>query len=444
LNREKPKTGSLQTEAAREAKTFDCHFALEDAFPDISGLLGAAVFPSLKEQEVIVALDTNALLLPFEISQGDLSNLENAYKSLAAQSRLIVPGRVLREFVNLRDGKLSDLIHALNKRKNNPSLDLPALLVDASQTEKIATVSKSLIEAKKNYDTAITSVVDKIRNWRGNDPVTSMYNRLFDKNSFDDLPYDKSDREEYLAELEARFSQGIPPGYKDKNKDDGGIGDLLIWKTLLKVGRERKMHLAFVTGEEKSDWFIRADGGPVFPRIELIDEYRRASSGKLLRLLSLHELLRELDVSAETVNQIERVEGAANSEIRISRARETHLNSGTSGFLLRPNSTNEFRFASERRILLRIVRGPNDDVQIFAEAPAQLINLRNASAGVGYAAIKNLPWTAQTDLTHDDVVIVETGKKSYLAIRFNLSQLAQDRLLTRWSEFSDDSVVVLP
>jgi hypothetical protein len=48
-----------------------------------------------------------------------------------------------------------------------------------------------------------------------------------------------------------RFANQIPPGYKDAGKADEGIGDYLIWETILEIGRTRKASVIFVTGGEK-------------------------------------------------------------------------------------------------------------------------------------------------------------------------------------------------
>ncbi len=70
-------------------KPVPAYFALERAFPKLEGLLQPYEFPSLKiAKDVIVALDTSALLLPFEFKSGDLSRLEEVYKRLRDETRL--------------------------------------------------------------------------------------------------------------------------------------------------------------------------------------------------------------------------------------------------------------------------------------------------------------------------------------------------------------------
>ncbi len=115
-------------------------------------------------------------------------------------------------------------------------------------------------------------------------------------------------RAEVLTELKRRVEHEIPPGYKDASKSDGGIGDLLIWLTILRLGRDRKRSLVFVTGEEKADWQHRSGGRGIMPRFELVDEYRRASKGADLYIIQMSELLKLLKVESSTIAEIKQEE----------------------------------------------------------------------------------------------------------------------------------------
>ena len=234
-----------------------------------------------------------------------------------AESRLFVPGRALREFVRNRDKKLGDIVHALNERKGQVSYELPSKLLDSKTLEK---ANDAWIQ-REEYKTIIGDMVETIKRWRRNDPVTAMYREIFLEDALIDLSYDEKSKDIYLSEFRWRVDVKMPPGFKDSKKDDEGIGDFLIWKSLLKLGEGKKLDLAFVTGEEKADWFVRSDNQRVFPRVELVNEYRRASGGRLLRLLDLNELLRELGVESTVVDEVKRAEEVANNnEIRESRS----------------------------------------------------------------------------------------------------------------------------
>ena len=80
-------------------------------------------------------------------------------------------------------------------------------------------------------------VLDHIQNWTWNDPVSLLYSELFTEQVIFDLEYNE---EEIREDLERRHLHHIPPGYKDAAKEDSGIGDLLIWHTILEIGETEK------------------------------------------------------------------------------------------------------------------------------------------------------------------------------------------------------------
>src|SRR5262249_53000375 len=89
---------------------------LEDVFPEMGSLLSSYDVPSSSNASVIVAIDTNALLLPYNISKDDLSALGAIYRKLSEEKRLYIPARCIREFIKHRDRKLGELIHGLNNK----------------------------------------------------------------------------------------------------------------------------------------------------------------------------------------------------------------------------------------------------------------------------------------------------------------------------------------
>jgi hypothetical protein len=43
--------------------------------------------------------------------------------------------------------------------------------------------------------------------------------------------------------MQWRTDNQVPPGYKDASKDDKGIGDFLIWKSILDLGKKKNRDL---------------------------------------------------------------------------------------------------------------------------------------------------------------------------------------------------------
>jgi hypothetical protein len=97
-----------------------------------------------------------------------------------------------------------------------------------------------------------------------------------------------------------------PPGYSDKTKEDGGAGDLIIWKTILEEGKRRSNSCIFVTADEKTDWYVQSNG-PFQPRFELIDEYRAATSGTI-HIVPLSRLLKLYKAPQAAIDDVKRIE----------------------------------------------------------------------------------------------------------------------------------------
>lgn len=294
-------------------------FSLETTYPDTALLFQSHNVGPASEKSVIVALDTNALLLPYQIKAGNVEKIGEVFKKLSGEKRLFVPGRVVREFVKNRDVRLAAIIADLNKRRSRLSGEMPPLLSATKGAADAVKAYEELSRAHDKYVKALDHLVPEIKEWRGDDPVAKVYADVFGKNTIVDLEWDEKSKSKYLREMEWRYTHKVPPGYKDVGKDDGGVGDFLIWKSLLLLAAREKKDIAFVTGEQKADWFVRADGGPIYPRLELIDEYRRASGGKSLRLMSLYELLDEMETSKDVVLEVKVAEQQANTTIALQR-----------------------------------------------------------------------------------------------------------------------------
>jgi hypothetical protein len=114
-------------------------------------------------------------------------------------------------------------------------------------------------------------------------------------------------RKDIIDEVARRARLHIAPGFKDQSKEDGGIGDYLVWKAILQEGAARQAHCIFVTEEEKADWWVKRQG-TFQPRPELIDEYRRETGGKSIQLLPLSGLLSAFEAAKEVVQQVQQLE----------------------------------------------------------------------------------------------------------------------------------------
>lgn len=276
----------------------DSVFALETMFPDakalfFSGYLSLAdCFP-----EAIVVLDTNVLLMPFALGNQSVEEIKKVYEHLIAQNRLFIPERVSREFAKNRTTKLSEIYASIQSKKTGKTkqdFNYP-ILADLAERQAVDAELEKLKESEKQYFKAIDALLHKIKNWEWSDPVSEIYSSLFTANVF--CTHTVSD-EELIQQLDLRFKIKQPPGYKDERKDDGGIGDLAIWLSVLELGKNNK-HVIFVSEEGKPDWWQNSGGSEFLLRYELVDEFRRSSNGMTIHIVKLSKLL-ELSMASKT------------------------------------------------------------------------------------------------------------------------------------------------
>jgi hypothetical protein len=130
-------------------------------------------------------------------------------------------------------------------------------------------------------------------------------------------------------EIEERLKFNLPPAYKDKGKDDGGIGDYVIWKDILKMGAEKQNNIIFVTGDEKADWFHQSMGAKIYPRYELLHEFKEFTGGKDIYFISLSDLIELFSENHEIVDNIRSVERLKFDRSNLQIRAQAILNAGS-------------------------------------------------------------------------------------------------------------------
>jgi rRNA-processing protein FCF1 len=234
-----------------------------------------------------IVLDTNALLVPYGIGAQTLSEIEATYQQLLKENHLAIPAQVAREFARNRVAKLTELYQRLSRRRGQlqpfQQGSYP-LLENLQEYRRLREVEDQLDRLVTEYRRLLTSVIDHVHSWEWNDPVSLLYEKLFRVEVVVDTTKPLEEvRQEHLS----RFVNKIPPGYKDEAKDDQGIGDLLLWLTILEIGSARRTSVIFVSGEEKADWWHRSEHQQLYPRFELVDEFRRASGGCSFHIITV-------------------------------------------------------------------------------------------------------------------------------------------------------------
>lgn len=291
-------------------------FIAHSVYPDAEAVFTTRYrnLESIKHSCVVV-LDTNTLLVPYTVSKQSLDQIKTTYEALIKQNRLVVPAQVAREFAKLRARKIAELFDQLsNKRNASTSLkkeEYPLLETLEEYKTSLALEDEINTQIKKYRDT-LGEVLDRVRAWTWDDPVSELYGQLFATAVVRESPIKEVETQK---ELERRRLHKIPPGYKDAQKDDGGIGDLIIWQTILDIGQTTKKSLVFVSHEEKADWWYRSSGEPLYPRYELIDEFRRASNGETFHMVQLSKFLDLFGANQKVIDEVKEKEGRIEEDI---------------------------------------------------------------------------------------------------------------------------------
>ncbi|WP_348264543.1 PIN-like domain-containing protein [Telmatobacter sp. DSM 110680] len=256
--------------------------------------------------DCLVAVDTNVLVLPYLTGQQSLKGIRQTYKTLVDQNRLRIPGQVAREFADIRAEKLKTLYQQLSQKRNvTLKVGKYPLLEGIEQYHELLEKEKDLAEIMESYRDQVRELLETVESWKWDDPVSTIYRELFKGPVVVDP---KHDEKKLLEELAYRQENKIPPGYKDANNEHSGAGDFLIWMALLKLGESEKKHLLFVSGEEKPDWWYRSENRSLYPRFELVDEYRRASGGHSFLMIGFADLLKHFGATDDVIAEVEEKE----------------------------------------------------------------------------------------------------------------------------------------
>ncbi|EJM7591771.1 DUF4935 domain-containing protein, partial [Citrobacter freundii] len=196
-------------------------FALERRFPEVSNIFTIYKNVNASDKDTIIFLDTNVLLLPYvakQLGKQDIKEIQNLYVKLKSEGRLYISDRVAREFIKNRDNKISDIVKALSDDNSRIKQleSLSKIFQETSQFEELENLSTKINELIVNYKKNHNKMVDEVKSWKGEDPITTIYDKVFDSKNVISIT---DNEEKLLTEWEYRKKMKIPPGYKDSEKD---------------------------------------------------------------------------------------------------------------------------------------------------------------------------------------------------------------------------------
>lgn len=266
------------------------------------------------------------MLVPFSTGKESLAQIRLTYEKLVGEKRLVVPGQVAREFAVNRPTKLSELYHAISLKQDlqGPKAGNYPLLDASTSYAIIQRMEGDLAKLLKEYRAAVSVLLGEIQSWTWDDPVSTIYRDVLTA----DVVHDpKLDDERVNARWLESVREKVPPGYKDATKEVNADGDMRVWLTILDIAEARKSDVVLVSGDGKADWWHRSHSKSLYPRFELVDEFRRISGGKSFHICPFSEFLKLYGAARNVVAEVKSSERTLRLETlpRSSRGSATGL-----------------------------------------------------------------------------------------------------------------------
>jgi hypothetical protein len=270
----------------------------------------------------LVVPDANVLLNLYRYTAQTQADLFAVLETLG--DRLWVPRQVLTEFWRNREAALRDPQETGANAVDRLGEQLQqSLVVVRTWANRIALPRERLSELQEALENGFTTVKDAISSTlantdgddatnTNNDPVLKTLEALLRGRVGSAL--DPTQHAEAVKEGSRRLAEGIPPGYKDKSKDEYlAIGDYLVWEQVLAEAERRGCDFLLVTGDVKEDWWRRERGQVRGPRLELVEELRDRAGGRLFMmrpesLLQHAKNVLQVTVNDASVEDVERVD----------------------------------------------------------------------------------------------------------------------------------------
>lgn len=233
----------------------------------------------------ILTLDTNVLLDLYRYHENTrdsiVSNLEKfegdiwlsnqaAFEFFRNRKVVITSSeQTFKDAINETDKLNKHLESIVSQLKGNR-------IIPNAIAEELKTSVESAIEVTKSK---IRESKDSYPKYLESDPILERISELFK----DKIGEEPQNLEEDIKVSENRIEREIPPGYKDKDKEnDNPHGDYLLWKQSLEHSKKTNKPLILITSERKEDWWQIIKGKTVGPRPELLKEAKEITGNHIL------------------------------------------------------------------------------------------------------------------------------------------------------------------
>lgn len=258
---------------------------MKSEFKSFSTPDSAAVQAAWKSDETIFVFDTNVLLNLYGYEESTRTDFFRILEKI--KERVWVPHQVGLEYHRRR----LDVIKNEKKTFREISSELDGISGNIQQKLNSLALGKKFPELNDHLKALIESIKDqvskcgeKIKEWdsrqadvRSRDEILEQIDAIT-KGQVGPRPSDQAWLDQIYKEGEYRYTNKIPPGFRDAVKAKGAVedsvfmfdglsyerqyGDLIIWKQLIgKLAGGGIKNVIFITDDTKEDWWQIVDSG---------------------------------------------------------------------------------------------------------------------------------------------------------------------------------------
>ncbi|ELA6650026.1 DUF4935 domain-containing protein [Vibrio alginolyticus] len=275
--------------------------------------LEGAEFSELWKNSVFV-FDTNVLLNLYRYQSSTRDELLKVLERL--KGRAWIPNHVGLEYQRNRlsviaeqHKRYSEVRSIVSKSISSMQGELEGLQLKKRHSHIDPDVLvNSISQIKDNFIEQLDELEQKSINVNSTDNIRERLEHLFEGNVGDAFE-SQEQLDALFKDGDKRYSNGVPPGYKDSKKDKneldsfsyGGLiykrkyGDLIVWKQIIEHAKSSNLKdIIFVTDDAKSDWWWKVDSGgtkTIGARPELVEEISREASVERFYLYSTEGFL---------------------------------------------------------------------------------------------------------------------------------------------------------
>lgn len=270
--------------------------------------------------ESIFIFDTNVLLNLYRYSKETSDKFISIIKEL--QDQIVLPYQIGLEFNENRlsvigeqkklysdfKEKFNLIISEIENKNRNPFFSLDIL--------------NDLNTLKTRIDEEISEKIEQYEISLHNDPILIQINNIFNGKINNKL--ENSELQSIYKEGEGRYASKIPPGYKDSKKEGNRkYGDLILWKEIISISKNKGKNIIFILDDRKEDWWLECQGQTISPRPELLREFKDQTNYfshfyKPFQFLEFYNQNSDEQINIETIEEVKnyKIENEPNIQIK--------------------------------------------------------------------------------------------------------------------------------